>query len=101
MFFSVADVKNVCIILTRIHLVGRNFVARAHAAGKLVVYWTLNHPSEMAACLASGANGFFTDDVRMARAALVAAGLLQKSETQLKSFMSHKRICAFSNFRMC
>jgi glycerophosphoryl diester phosphodiesterase len=54
----------------------RGFVDRAHAAGKRVLFWTFNSPSEMAACLATGADGFFTDEVAMARAALVTAGLL-------------------------
>ena len=59
----------------------REFVARAHAAGKRVVYWTLNSPAEMATCIAAGADGFFTDDVPLARATLAAANLLSESET--------------------
>ena len=54
----------------------RRFVERAHCAGKRVVYWTLNDPAEMTACLAAGADGFFTDDVLLGRAALHAAGLV-------------------------
>ena len=54
----------------------RDFIVRAHAAGKRVVYWTLNCPDEMAACLAAGADGFFTDDVALGRAALAGANLL-------------------------
>ncbi len=54
----------------------RRFVERAHCEGKRVVYWTLNDTAEMAACLATGADGFFTDDVPLGRAALRAAGLL-------------------------
>jgi glycerophosphoryl diester phosphodiesterase len=49
---------------------------RAHSAGKRAVFWTLNSREEMAACLAIGADGFFTDDVHMAREALRAARLL-------------------------
>ena len=54
----------------------REFILRAHFWGKLVVYWTLNDPAEMATCLAAGADGFFTDDVTLGRTALRAAGLL-------------------------
>ena len=56
----------------------RDFMARAHAAGKRAVFWTLNSPEEMAACLAAGADGFFTDDVPMGRAALATANLLRQ-----------------------
>ncbi len=49
---------------------------RAHSQGRRVVYWTLNDAAEMAACIAIGADGFFTDDVPLGRAALRAAGLL-------------------------
>ncbi len=54
----------------------RRFVERAHCQGKRVVYWTLNDTAEMTACLAAGADGFFTDDVPLGRAALHAAGLV-------------------------
>ncbi len=54
----------------------RRFVERAHSQGKRVLFWTLNDNAEMAACLATGADGFFTDDVPLGRAALCAAGLL-------------------------
>ena len=54
----------------------RDLIWRAHCCGKRVVYWTLNDPAEMAACLAAGADGFFTDDVPLGRAALRAAGLI-------------------------
>ena len=49
---------------------------RAHSQGKRVVYWTINDAAEMTACLAAGADGFFTDDISLGRAALRAAGLV-------------------------
>ena len=56
-------------------------MARAHAAGKRAVFWTLNTREEMATCLAAGADGFFTDDVSMGREALAAANLLGTDTT--------------------
>ncbi len=39
-----------------------------------MLYWTLNDAAEMAAYLAAGADGFFTDDVPLGCAVLQAAG---------------------------
>ena len=52
---------------------------RAHPAGKRVVYWTLNRPSEITECLAAGADGFFTDDVELACTALRESCLLTEN----------------------
>jgi hypothetical protein len=43
-----------------------------------VLYWTLNDAAEMADYLAAGADGFYTDDVPLGRAALRVAGLLSQ-----------------------
>ena len=57
----------------------RDFVSLAHSEGNFVVYWTLNDPAEMAACLAAGADGFFTDEVMLGSAALcISAEQLQQ-----------------------
>jgi hypothetical protein len=49
---------------------------QAHKGGKWVVVWTLNDATEMAEYLSAGADGFYTDDVPLGRAALRAAGFL-------------------------
>lgn len=59
----------------RVRLVTREFVARAHAAGKLVHVWTIDDPGTMAELIELGVDGLISDRIDVLKDVCAARGL--------------------------
>jgi glycerophosphoryl diester phosphodiesterase len=52
-------------VVPQYHLLSRALIEEIHAAGKLVVTWTLNRPKQMLRAADLGVDGIISDDTRL------------------------------------